>query len=86
MNNQYKTLAKKALDVLEIKYRENAPFNELITIIENSYSLVASNTEIELKKIVNTLAEKLRNKEDLEGIETLLRELKDNYHFSKYWD
>jgi len=86
MDDQYKALAKKALDILEIEYNDDAQLDELITLLEKAFPFVGSSTEIELNKIVNNIAEKLKNKEDIEEIKSLLEALEDNYLFSKYWD
>ena len=86
MGDQYKELAKKALNILEIKYKNDAQLDELIKLLETSFSVVCSKTEIEIHRIVRTLAEMLRNREDIGKIKRILKNLEDNYLFSKYWD
>jgi len=86
VGDQYKELAKKALNILEIKYKNDAQLDELIKLPETSFSVVCSKTEIEIHRIVRTLAEMLRNREDIGKIKRILKNLEDNYLFSKYWD
>lgn len=73
MYDQYEKLAKKALDILEIKYEEETELDELVRLLETAFSLVGSKTEAEIHRIVRILAKKLRDKEDIEEIKKIIK-------------
>ncbi len=85
-DKDYLKLAREVLEILEIRYSEEDSLEKLIKKIENSYRFISSTTEIRLQELARDIAAEIKKRGDVNRIRKLMKELEDNYNYSKYWD